>query len=188
MTTTETSPKLAPLADDELDDEQRQLLEPLGDRGRHNVFRTMVRHPKLYRHWSRFSGYLLWRSGLAAREREMVILRTAYRCGSAYEWGQHARIGRSEGLTDDEIRRIAVGPDADGWTEHEAALLRAVDELHDQSQLSDATWSQLARTFDEHQLIEAIMLSGSYRGLAGALNSIGVQPEGPLAPLGEAQP
>jgi 4-carboxymuconolactone decarboxylase len=188
MTTTEASPKLAPLADEELSDEQRDLLEPLGDRGRHHVFRTMVRHPKLYRHWSRFSGYLLRRSALDPREREIVILRTAYRCASAYEWGQHARIGRSEGLTDDEIRRIAAGPDAGGWSEHESALLRAVDELHEQSRLSDATWSQLAQRFDEEQLIETIMLSGSYRALAGALNSIGVQPERPLAPLGEAQP
>jgi 4-carboxymuconolactone decarboxylase len=188
MTTSQTAPRLDPLRDDELTDEQKELLEPLGERSGGHVFRTMVRHPKLYRHWSRFSGYLLRRSALEPREREIVILRTAYRCGSAYEWGQHARIGLGEGLTDDEIRRIAAGPDASGWSEHDAALLRAVDELHEQSQLSDATWSQLAERYDEHQLIETIMLSGGYRMLAGALNSIGVQPEGPLAPLGEAQP
>ena len=113
-----------------------------------------------------------------------MILRTAYRCGADYEWGQHVAIGRAAGLTDDEIQRIAEGPDA-GWTAEDAAKLRAVDELTDDHRISDATWSALAAVFDEQQLIELPMLSGHYALLAGALNSFGVQTEGPLPALGE---
>ncbi|HEX4868666.1 MAG TPA: hypothetical protein VFV32_13735 [Acidimicrobiales bacterium] len=41
----------------------------------------------------------------------------------------HERIARQVGLGDDEIARIAEGPDAAGWSPLEAALLRAPDEL-----------------------------------------------------------
>src|SRR5581483_3870898 len=135
----------------------------------------LVRHPKLYRRWSPFGGFLLQRSSFAPRDRELVILRTAYRCGSAYEWGQH----------DDEIRRVAAGPAAPGLPNEDATLLRAVDELHDDHCLSDDTWSLVRGRFDDAELIELMMLTGHYTLLAGVLNSLGVQPEGPLPALGE---
>ena len=39
-------------------------------------------------------------------------------------------------LTDDDRQRIIAGPDASGWTPLEAALVRAVDELHHHSGIS----------------------------------------------------
>jgi hypothetical protein len=60
-----------------------------------------------------------------------------------------------------------------------------VDELQDGHCISEATWASLAERYDERQLIELPMLSGHYALLAGALNSFGVQPEGPLPGLGE---
>jgi 4-carboxymuconolactone decarboxylase len=179
------TPRLHPLTRDELTPEQDELLAAAGETRDLHVFRTLVRHPKLYRRWSPFGGFLLRRSSLAPRDRELVILRTASRCGSAYEWGQHVGIGRDAGLSDEEIRRVAAGPTAAGWTNEDAALLRAVDELLDDHCLSDDTWSRLAGRFREEQLIELIMLSGHYALLAGALNSLGVQPERPLPALGE---
>ena len=181
-----TSPRVAPLELDELTDEQRELLSAGGELRNLHIFRTLVRHPRLYRRWSPFGGFLLQRSSLSPRDRELVILRTAYRCESAYEWGQHVRIGGDAGLTNDEIRRIASGPAAPGWSSEEATLLRAVDELHDEHRLSDDTWSRLRGRFDDATLIELMMLSGHYALLAGVLNSLGVQPEGPLPALGEA--
>ena len=63
---------------------------------------------------------------------------------------------------------------------------RAVDELTDHHRISDETWTTLAGIYTEMQLIEVPMLSGHYAMLAGALNSFGVPPEGPLPALGEA--
>ena len=81
------------------------------------------------------------------------------------------------GLTHDEIRRIQDGPDASGWDDWDATLLRAADELHDDSCLSDATWRALTTRYDERQLIEVPMLVGHYHMVAFALNSLGVQRE-----------
>jgi len=109
---------------------------------------------------------LRWLSALpgrtAARDRELLILRTAWNCRSEYEWGQHARIARSVDVSDDEISRVTDGPDAPLWSSFDATLLRAADELHRESSISDATWSALAEHYDEHQLIEVCMVIGQY--------------------------
>ncbi|HTN99478.1 MAG TPA: carboxymuconolactone decarboxylase family protein, partial [Microthrixaceae bacterium] len=99
----------APLvAMDTASEAQAELLQPLGGDNALNLFKTLANHPKLMRSWLRFGGQLLQRSTLSDRERELVILRVAARCGSAYEWGQHVGIARHAGLSDDEIRLIGA--------------------------------------------------------------------------------
>ena len=81
------------------------------------------------------------------------------------------------GITDEEIARIAAGPDAEGWSAEDAALLRAADELHADSRIGDTTWAELAARYDEQQLIELCMVVGQYHLVAFTLNSLGVEPE-----------
>jgi alkylhydroperoxidase family enzyme len=141
-----------------------------------NIFATLVRHPGLFRKWMPFGGKLL--SGkIPARERELLILRTGWNCRSEYEWAQHVLIGRAAGLGDDEIERVKAGPDDPAWDAFDATLLRAADELHADSCLTDATWAALAARYDEKQMIELPMLVGQYHLVAMTLNSLGVQRE-----------
>jgi alkylhydroperoxidase family enzyme len=170
-----SSPRIPPLPVDEQDDQQRELLTGIAMPAA-NIFATFVRHPGLFRKWMPFGGKLL--SGkLPARERELVILRTGWNCRSEYEWGQHVVIGRSSGLTDDEIQRVQAGPEDPAWDPFDATLLRAADELHADACISDATWSALAERLDERQLIELPMLVGQYHLVAFTLSSLGVQRE-----------
>lgn len=171
-------PRILPLAASDRDDQDRELLSGAGAPGAPaaNIFSTLVRHPGLFRRWLPFAGKLL-AGKLPARERELLILRTGWRCRSEYEWGQHVLIGRQAGLTDEEVDRIKVGPDAPGWNAIDGAVLRAADELHEDSCISDATWEVLATTLSERQLIELPMLVGHYHLVAFTLNSLGVQRE-----------
>jgi 4-carboxymuconolactone decarboxylase len=172
-----SSPRIAPLAADELDEQARELVGGAGTGGpATNIFTTLVRHPGLFRRWLPFGGKVL-AGKLPARDRELMILRTGWRCRSVYEWGQHVLIARAAGVTDDEIRRIQDGPDAPGWSAIDATLLRAADELHDDSCLTDGTWATLADHYDEHQLIEIPMLVGQYHLVSYCLNSFGVERE-----------
>ena len=173
------SPRIPPLAAAERTPEVAELLAPMQrpDGSELNIFATLARHPKLLRRWSAFGGTLLYRGRLSARDRELLILRTGYRCRAHYEWAQHVEIGRAAGLDDDEIARVAAGPDAPGWSTDDAALLRAADELHDDNRIGDATWAALAGRLDEQQLIEVCMTVGQYHLVAFTLNSLGVEPE-----------
>jgi 4-carboxymuconolactone decarboxylase len=143
--------------------------------GDNNIFSTLARHTDLFRAWLPFGGLLLGGGVLPARERELLILRTGWNCSSPYEWGQHVRISESLGIERQAIERVAAGPDADGWSPGEATLLRAADELHEHSKISDGTWKRLAETYDERGLIEITMLVGHYHMVAFALNSLEVE-------------
>jgi alkylhydroperoxidase family enzyme len=172
--------RIPPLRESEWDDELRPILEldlagtgvRLGD---NNIFSTLARHKDLFRAWLPLGGFLLGAGVLDARERELLILRTGYNCGSEYEWGQHERIAQTLGIADDEIARVAEGPEAPGWSHADATLLRCADELHGNSKISDATWSELTQRYDERALIEITMLVGHYHLVAFALNSLQVE-------------
>jgi uncharacterized protein YceH (UPF0502 family) len=185
-TTPHRTMRVAPLTDDELDEQQAELLRGVIVPGAtQNIFRTLARHPGLFRRWMPFGGKLL-NGKLPARERELAILRVGWLCRSEYEWGQHVPIGRRAGLTDDEIARIPKGPRAPGWSDLDATVLRATDELHDDSCISDLTWERLAREYDEKQLIELVMVVGHYHLVSMALNTLGVPREEGVVGLPES--
>lgn len=169
-------PRIPPLPPDERDERTAELLRGLMGGGDMNIFTTLARHPKLLKRWSAFGGTLLAGGDLPAREREILILRTGANCRSDYEWGQHVRIGKDAGLTDDEIARIYDGPDA-GWDDGDRALIVAADELHRDSRIGDETWAALASRYSDKQLIELLMVVGQYHLVSFALNSLGVQRE-----------
>jgi 4-carboxymuconolactone decarboxylase len=174
------APRIPPVDLDDVDPETRSLLEPLSSmRGTDvnvlNVFTTLARHPKLMKRWLAFANHVLTKSSLSPRDRELAILRTGWRCRAPYEWGQHAAIARGAAITDEEIARVAEGPDAPGWSDHDAALLRAVDELHDRATISDATWRTLAARYDSHQLMDLVFAIGQYHLVSFALNAFGVE-------------
>ena len=172
-----TTPRLEPLPEADWDDDTRALIAAGGAPGGHvlNIFRTLARHPKLLKRWMVFGAHVLAKSTLPARDRELLILRVGWRCRSPYEWGQHVVIARAAGITDDEIEAIADGPDAQVWEPFDATLLRAVDELHDDSSLSDATWTALRERYDEQQILDAIFAVGQYHLVSMALNSCRVE-------------
>jgi alkylhydroperoxidase family enzyme len=174
-----TSPRIAPLPDAQRDPVTNELLSsviagPAGTAA--NIFTTLVRHPGLFRRWAPFGGKLL-AGKLPARDRELLILRTAWRCRAEYEWGHHVDLAASSGLTSEEIARVKAGPDDVGWIADDADLLRAADELHDDSCIGESTWRRLAARYDERQMIEIPMLVGHYHLVAFTLNSLGVQRE-----------
>src|SRR5882757_4515031 len=96
-------PRIAPLPLEDRTQEQRALLAAvLGDRAP-NLFTTLVRHPTLFRTWLPFCMRLLTNSAFPPRERELLIIRTAWLCGSAYELEHHLRLSADVGLSDRDL-------------------------------------------------------------------------------------
>jgi len=172
------TPRIPPLPRESWTDEVRALLDPQGT-GRPvlNLYTTLARHPRFYRPRAVQSEYIRLRSTLSDRAREILILRIGWLCGAEYEWAQHVPAARRAGMTDDEIRRIALGPQAPGWDSLEATLVRAADELHRHDTIADATWTALAARCDTRQLIDVVITVGGYRIVSQALNTLGVPQE-----------
>lgn len=172
-------PRITPVSLADADPAAREILEGFSrlrddDASVLNVFGTLATHPLLFKRWMTFANYVLTQSTLDPRLRELVILRTGWRCRSPYEFGQHVIVGRRAGCTDEEIARVAEGPDAPGWGELEAAAIRAADDLYDHDTIAPATWAALAAYLDDRQILDVVFAVGQYTLVSYALNAAAV--------------
>lgn len=139
-----------------------------------NIFATLAHNPYLLRQVNRLGGQFLFRGTLDPREREILILRSAYRSGCEYEFGQHRLIGADAGLTATEIAALAAAAEQP-WSQRERLLIDTVDQLADDDRVNATTWTGLATHWTPTQLVELLLVPGYYRMLAGFLNSAQVQ-------------
>src|SRR5476649_239900 len=133
--------------------EDREAIEKNAMGGRiFNIFKVLAHHPKLVKRWTPFAGHILGKQTLPFRDRELLILRIGWLNQAEYEFAQHELIARRGGLSDEDIGRIKQGPTAAGWSEKEAALMQAADDLYENSVVSDATWATLSASYSTEQL------------------------------------
>ncbi len=158
--------------------EQAELLAPyrtFSGGEPYNIFRTLARHPKLFKRSMVLATGLLVKGNLPPRVREIVILRVAWRAGSNYEWGQHVRIGLDSGLDEAEIAALATEAAESTWSDADRLAISVTDELCAEDDLTDATWDAALAQWGEQDLMELIFLVGNYRMLAGFLNAARVE-------------
>lgn len=167
--------RIAPLPEAERTAEIRRLLLLATKTPREvHLYSTVVRHQVLYERWLGLAHGVGFDGSLPVRVRELVILRTAIQAKCRYEWAQHERIARRNGVTDEEITAVRRGPDDPFWTEDDAMLLLAVDEAEAEATISERTWSRLCSRWSERELIELTVLIGTYRLTALMINAFGV--------------
>lgn len=148
------------------------------------LFRTLARSPRVFERM--FAGGLLDKGPLSLRQREVVIDRTTARLGCEYEWGVHiAFFAERVALDAEQVSAVVHGPaDAACWAADEQALLATVDDLVDRRMIVAATWTALAKHFDEAQILEAIALVGYYHTISFLCRGLKL----PLEPYGARFP
>lgn len=176
-----SGPRIESLTDDEIDGPSRELVNRVragAGAGPAVVvpdyMRLMLKHPALFAVHMEM-GATIFRGLIPARERELAVLRCGWLCRAPYEWGEHVDIGKRYGLTAEEVERVTRGSSAEGWSDHDRAVLRGVEELIGDQAMTDETWDVLARTWNEAQLIEFPMMVGQYVATAFVQNSIRVR-------------
>ncbi|MFN2425131.1 MAG: carboxymuconolactone decarboxylase family protein [Candidatus Binatia bacterium] len=143
------------------------------------LFRTLAVNERVFGRV--MAGGLLDRGSLTLREREIVIDRTTWRCGSEYEWGVHvAFFGARVGFGQEEIAGLCCDdPEATVFEAREKLLLRLCDELHATATVSESLWTQLAQAYESEQLVELVVLAGLYHVISFATNAFAI----PLEPF-----
>ena len=179
--------RLKPLHVDEWDDEALEALRqafPAGviDQVRvsgqaPNVLATMLHHPRLAGPFSIFGNVLLRKPAIGHRNRELMLLRVAWRTGAVYEWVHHVLLASKYDITRDDISAIVDGITSTTWTAPERDLVAAADEMLDVYRISDDTWRRLTQYFSPEQLVEIPFIVGTYTCLAMAFNSWNLQVE-----------
>jgi AhpD family alkylhydroperoxidase len=148
-----------------------------------NMLGTLAHHPALAQALLPFNAHVLRATTLSERQRELLVLRVATVRKSAYTWAEHAPMARKAGLDEEEIARIAYGPDAPFWDPLEATILCSVDELIADGALSDQTWATLSEHLDASQLLDLIFTIGAYETMSWMIRSFELDPDDDLLPV-----
>ncbi|WP_327350543.1 carboxymuconolactone decarboxylase family protein [Streptomyces sp. NBC_01304] len=144
------------------------------------LFRVLHRNPELASRMFSLGAGLLGHGLLPAIDREIVIARVTARAGCAYEWGVHAAtLAQQAGLSPEQLRATTETetPASATWSPRHAALLDAVDELHDTAQLSHSAWDALRVHYEDAQLLELLVLIGWYRTISYLANGLLLEEE-----------
>jgi 4-carboxymuconolactone decarboxylase len=139
------------------------------------VIKTFAQHPALTVPFLVFNRHLLRTSTVPVRLRQLAILRVAWTRRAEYMWASHMNLSLSLGLSPADFEAVKIGPEAPRWSEPERAVLRAVEQLRDQSDLDDAAWNALAAHFDRHQMMDFLFTVGAYVLLALAFNAMRIE-------------
>jgi 4-carboxymuconolactone decarboxylase len=144
------------------------------DPSKFDILGVLARHPEMARVFMSYNAFLLQRGELPLRLRELAILRVAFAQRSAFFWGEHVRVARAGGLSDDDIARLAQGnADFDGV---DRLVLEATDELLAEGRAQSVTWNRLVEHLGTHQAMELIFVVGTYAMLAMACTTWGLAP------------
>lgn len=187
MTAAAGRQRIAPLDppyDPQVADTLRRMMPP-GVEPLH-LFRTVARNPAILDRFRSVGAYLLNFGSVEPLDREILLHRTCARCGCEYEWGVHAvAFGRPLGMSEEQLRATVLEPaDAPVWSERQRLLVRLADELHETATVSEPLWAELARHWDDGQLIELIATAGFYHLVSFTANAAAVASE----PYGERFP
>jgi hypothetical protein len=118
---------------------------------------------------------------LPPKHREVAILRVAWRLGSAYIWGGHARIAFDVGLL---LGSDGVG----GATADLDVVVTAVDELIDRGVAGEERRARLCAIGVDGELDQVTALVGTYRLIAMLVACRGLEAEPGSDPLPDAWP
>jgi 4-carboxymuconolactone decarboxylase len=181
------TPRIPPLPREQWTDEAREVFAywegPAARQNgsRSNTMLTLAQHPRLALASLDFGKYVLIETKLSARERELIVLRIAWRYGSAHQWTHHVLSGRKIGMVDEEFAALQHADHADFWPDDERALLEAVDQLCANGQIEDATWQALATHHDTHGMMDILYTIGLFTMNAWAFNAMGIELEPDVA-------
>jgi alkylhydroperoxidase family enzyme len=162
-------------------------LDPSSPKGL-NLMGTLAHHPELTTAYNHLISHALYFTTITPRQRELLVLRVAHLRGAAYEWAQHVYQAEVVGISPDEVARVQIGSDAEGWTPVERALLAAADELVAGASIGAATYDELARELDTQQMMDVVFTVGVYDVLAMVLRTFGVELDDDLRGYAEPGP
>jgi len=138
-----------------------------------NSILLLAHHPALAAPWLEFNAKVARGFTISARQREIAILRVAWRRGSSYEWIQHMLSAARAGLTIADFEALQSLDAGSKWSDLEALVVRATDEVCLDGGVAPSTLTALNEHFSTEQVMELLFVIGCYIALAAILNTAG---------------
>jgi len=152
--------------------------------GLEGPFNALLLSPDVGTALQELGSTIRYKTALSDRAREIAILELAAIRRSDFEWFAHERIGRSAGLSDDELSAIRRGKKAPSLDGSEALVRKVVRALLGDRDLKRATFDEAHTVLGARALMDLISLVGYYDGIALSLRVWRTPlPEGEVSPF-----
>ena len=133
-------------------------------------FNAWARSPVLGDRLQKVGEYIRYGSSIPLRLNEFAILITARHWTSQYEWFAHHSLAMKAGLSPKITEQLARNQRPEGMSEDESAVYNFCTELHQQKNVSDASYQQALKLFGEKGVMDLIGVSGYYTAVSMTLN------------------
>jgi alkylhydroperoxidase family enzyme len=163
-----------PLAD--LPEDVAERVDALGAH-QVNLYRALAHAPGLLRAWMDFAWLLRGHTATSRRLRELMILRTAQLHHSPYEWHQHRRMAREEGVPETQVAELEMWRTSTAFDECEKAALALTDAIVE-GETTPEIVAELEKHFGHEQRVELTVTAAFYAMVPRILDSLGVPIEG----------
>jgi 4-carboxymuconolactone decarboxylase len=138
-----------------------------------NIFRMLAHADSAFIPYLGFAGALLAQLELDPKLRELAILLVATRTGAEYEWVQHVGISRTLGIHDEQISAVERGDLQAACLDPDAqAILCFAAEVLELPRVGDATFAAVRDRFPPRQIVELLLVIGSYHMLARLMTTL----------------
>lgn len=104
------------------------------------------------------------------RVRQIAILSVAGQRRSGFEWRAHERVGRKEGLTEDELTALRTGGTAPTFDAEDTLVRELVGKLLHDRGLDDATFARAIAAIGEEKLMDLVSIVNYYDAVALSLS------------------
>lgn len=142
-----------------------------------NVFKAVCNSPKVGRNFIRLGNSILNPELLDPKLRELAILRVGVLLRSEYEFTKHVVIAKAVGVTDDQINELSNWTSSKKFSEIEHAVLQYTDEMTLNVKVSDGTFANLKRFFDDPAIVKLTAAIGYYGMVSRILVALQIELE-----------
>jgi 4-carboxymuconolactone decarboxylase len=161
--------RFAPLTMEQLNVYQKPLGEQVmkvSSVGLGGPYNPLLRSPVLGQRMFDLLYYLRWNTTVPTRLNEFAILIIGRQWRSQVEWAAHAPLAIKAGLAESVVADLKARKRPAAMKPDEAVVYDYVTELTTNHQASDATYARLKEIFNEQQIVDLTMVSGTYVSLA----------------------
>jgi alkylhydroperoxidase family enzyme len=155
-----------------------------------NLLRVLTHNPEAATAFHGVGMYIRHHSKLDPRLRELAILQVGWLARSPYEWSHHVKISYDFGVTDDDIKAL-IDESAGKPNKLEPlakTVLRAAREMTTGGAMTDATYAELAKTFDGPRMIDLTLTIGFYNAVVRILGTLQIDVEPDYQPYLDKHP
>ena len=141
-----------------------------------NLYQALAHAPRLLRAWIDFAWALREECETPRPLRELVILRTAQRSLSQYEWNQHRLMAAEAGVDEYQVAELPMWRTSPAFTDAERAALALTDALAN-GHVPDQVNAALGEHFDEKARVELTLTAAFYCAVPRLLDGLRVPVE-----------